>query len=91
MLAIHDNPNIMEPYYMNGANKQKQEECLHQWMKKELGITAWFPEYLFNSDIEKESHPSKIFYKDISMDKHEDFLLCLIKLQYHKCSAFCMR
>jgi len=91
MLAIHDNPNVMEPYYSNSQNKKKQEEFLHQWMTEELGITAWLPEHLSRSTFEKQPHPSKILYNDISNTKDEDFFCCLQKLQYHKCSAFCMQ
>ena len=32
MLAIHDNPRVMEPYYGNIGNKEKQEEFLYKWM-----------------------------------------------------------
>ena len=44
MLAIHDNPNVMEPYYALSANKEKQEEFLYKWMNNDLGMTAWIPE-----------------------------------------------
>jgi hypothetical protein len=91
MLAIHDNPKVMEPYYFFRSNKEKQEEYLHQWMTKELGLTASFPEKLFTTNFEKKPHPSKILYKEISNQNDVDFLCCLLKLQYHKCSAFCMR
>ena len=91
MLAIHDTPKVMEPYYTNIKNKEKQEEFLHQWMTEELGITASFPETLLNSIPNKDLHPSKYFYKDIPSTKEKDFFWCLQKLQYHKCSAFCMQ
>src|SRR5688572_21531971 len=32
MLAIHENPYVMEPFYNCSNNKKKQEEFLHQWM-----------------------------------------------------------
>ena len=91
MLAIHDTPDVMKPFYTNIKNKQKQEEFLHQWMTKELGITASFPENLWTPNSDKDLHPSKYLYKDIPKTKDQDFFLCLQKLQYHKCSAFCMR
>ena len=91
MLAIHENPSVMEPYYCNRANKKKQEEFLHQWMTKELGITAMFPENDLGSNTKKNDHPSTVMYKDVSSRNEEDFLHCLQKLQYHKCSAFCMQ
>jgi len=91
MLAIHDNPKVMEPYYTNTKDKEKQEEFLYQWMTEELGMTASFPETLLDPIPEKETHPSKFSYKDISNTSDKDFLCCLQKLQYHKCSAFCMR
>ena len=89
MLAIHDNPEVMEPYYDNIGNKEKQEEFLHKWMTEELGMTASFPETSPISD--KEPHPSKFAYNEIPNTSDKDFLCCLQKLQYHKCSAFCMR
>ena len=91
MLAIHDNPHAMEPYYSNKSNKRKQEEFLHKWMTEELGITASFPEIFLSSDFQNKSHPSKLSYNKILDKKNEDFLHCLQKLQYHKCSAFCMQ
>ena len=91
MLAIHDNPKIMEPYYNNIGNKQKQEEFLHKWMTEELGITATFPATSLSSISEKEPHPSKFSYKDIPNTSDKDFLCCLKKLQTHICSGFCMR
>jgi len=91
MLAIHDNPKVMEPYYTNIENKKKQEEFLYKWMTEELGMTASFPEALQNPIVEGEPHPSKFAYKDISETSDKDFLCCLQKLQYHKCSAFCLR
>ena len=91
MLAIYDNPNVMQPYYQLRENKKKQEEFLHQLMTKELGITAWFPDNVSNFNFETNPHPSKYLYKDIKIKKDKDFLCCLMKLQYHKCSAFCMQ
>ena len=91
MLAIHDNPSVMEPYYNNKTDKKKQTEFLHQWLKGELGVTASFPESSCGMNTERKTHPSKVLYKDILNEKDEDFLFCLEKLQYHKCSAFCMR
>jgi hypothetical protein len=89
ILAIHDNPVVMEPYYTNLGNKKKQEEFLYKWMTEELGMKASFPE---NSPIsDKDTHPSKLSYKEVSKTSDKDFLCCLQKLQYHKCSAFCMR
>ena len=60
-------------------------------MTKELGMTASFPENLSSSDFEKKPHPSKFFYYEMLNKKDEDFLCCLQKLQYHKCSGFCMQ
>ena len=58
-------------------------------MTEELGMTASFPE---TSPISESAlHPSKFAYKDISDTSDKDFVCCLQKLQYHKCSAFCMR
>ena len=91
MLAIHDNPKIMEPYYTNIGNKKKQEEFLFKWMTEELGMTASFCEASLDSISVKEHHPSKSPYKDIPNTSDKDFLCCLQKLKYHICSAFCMR
>ena len=91
MLAIHDNPKVMEPYYDNTINKKKQEEFLYQWMTEELGMTASFSETLLGPISKTELHPSKLQYKDITNTSKKDFLCCLQKLQYHKCSVFCIR
>ena len=91
MLAIHDNPKVMEPYYTNIKNKKKQEIFLHQWMTEELGMTASFPETSSDPISKTELHPSKLPYKKLTNTSDKDFLCCLQKLQYHKCSAFCMR
>lgn len=91
MLAIHDNPKVMEPYYSNRENKELQEEFLHHWMTEELGITAIYLENSLSSNVDKNIHPSTLTYLEIKNNKEEDFLSCLQKLQYHKCSAFCMR
>ena len=89
MLAIHDNPKLMEPYYGNIGNKEKQKEFLYKWMTEELGMTACFPETCQIS--ENDPLPSKSRYMEISKSSHRDFLCCLKKLQDHKCSAFCIR
>src|SRR6476659_9688093 len=77
MLAIHDNPKVMEPYYTSIKNRNKQEEFLYKWMTEELGMTASFPE---NEPIsESDLHPSKFAYKDFSDTSDKDFLCCLQK------------
>jgi hypothetical protein len=91
MLAIHENPKVMEPFYTNTTNRKKQEEFLYQWMTEELGMAASFPEALLGPISEKEPQPSKFQYKGITNTSDKDFLCCLKKLQYHICSAFCMR
>ena len=91
ILAIHENPYVLQPYYLYRTNKKQQEEFLYRWITEELGITAWFPENLLNSNFDTIPHPSKMLYKEILNKKDEDFFNCLQKLQYHKCSAFCMQ
>lgn len=91
ILAIHDKPKILQPYFELRNNKKHQEEFLHRWMAEDLGMTAWFPEAFMNTDFDNKPHPSKCFYQDILSNKIEDFACCLQKLQKHKCSAFCMR
>ena len=90
ILAIHDNHHVMKPYYDNKGNIEKQEEFLHHWMTEELGLTASVPAEFLNSNSQNKSHPSKFLYKEINQKK-DDFFCCLQKLQYHKCSAFCMQ
>lgn len=53
ILAIHDNPYVLAPYYMYRTNKKNQEEFLYQWMSEELGITATFPENMLNFNGQK--------------------------------------
>ena len=91
ILAIHENPYEMMPFYQYCTDKKKQTEFLHQWMTEELGITAWMPEHCLSYNMKNKPHPSKFFYKDVQDKKDDDFFNCLEKLQYHKCSAFCMQ
>jgi hypothetical protein len=91
ILAINEDPLILAPYYEYSRNKEEQEKFLYQWMSEELGITASFPETTLDINGLSKSHPSKSLYKDVSSKKDEDFVCCLQKLQYHKCSGFCMR
>ena len=91
ILAIHENPSILQPYYELRTDKKKQEAFLHDWMTKELGMTAWFPDAFINTNFDNKLHPSKCFFKDILPKQDEDFACCLQKLQLHKCSAYCMR
>lgn len=91
ILAIHENPSIMETYYDNRSNKKTQEEFLYKWMTEELGMTASLPETFLSTKLKSDFHPSKVMYQDIINKEDEDFVACLQKLQYHKCSAFCMR
>ena len=88
ILAIHDNPFVMKPYYESNKDKKKQEELLYQWMTKELGLTASFPKSCLDNTYDKNNHPSKNLYQDIIENKNEDFVSCLQKLQNYKCSAF---
>ncbi len=60
MLAIHEDPKVMEPYYTT-TNKKRQVEFLAKWMTEELGITAQFSETSMSSISKKEPHPSSFF------------------------------
>jgi hypothetical protein len=60
-------------------------------MTEELGLTAQFPESSVAAGMENKIHPAKLLYQDIKQNQEEDFLSCQLKLQCHKCSAFCMR
>ena len=91
MLAIYSNPKVTDPHYSNTTNERKQVEFLAQWMTEELGMTASFPETFLSPISENKLHPSKLLYNDIKNTSDQDFLFCLQKLQFHKCSAFCMR
>jgi hypothetical protein len=91
ILAIHENPSILQAYYELRTDKKKQEEFLHVIVTKEFGITAWFPENFNNINFDSKPRPSKSFFKDMLPKQNEDFACCLQKLQFHKCSAFCMQ
>ena len=91
ILAIHEKSSILQPYFELRTDKKKQEVFLHNFMEKEFGMTAWFPESFSKINFENKSHPSKSFFQDILPKQNEDFACCLQKLQLHKCSAFCMR
>lgn len=91
MLALHENPLVMKPYYLYGSDKKKQEEFLFKWMTEEMGMTASLPENINISNRDKRAHPSIFSYKDVLDRKDDDFVDCLQKLQTHKCSGFCMR
>ena len=54
-------------------------------------MTANIPEELLSSNHRNEIHPSKYLYKNVTNKEDKDFADCLQKLQYHKCSAFCMQ
>jgi hypothetical protein len=82
---------LLQPYFELRTDKKKQEVFLHNFMEKELGITAWFPESFTKINFDNKSHPSKCYFQDILPKVNEDFACCLQKLQLHKCSAFCMR
>src|SRR6476620_10875542 len=38
MMAIHENPKVMEPFYSNTTNRRKQEQFLTQWMEVEVTL-----------------------------------------------------
>ena len=90
ILAIHDNPKVMQQYYDYSHDKEKQEEFLYKYMTEELGMTAWVPDNFASISVDKNNHPSKFLYQDVMTKQDNDFLSCLQTLQYHKCSAFCM-
>ena len=60
MLAIHDKPEVMQPYYTNITDKKKQEVFLHKYMTEELGMTASFPETLSEVNKEKKKKSEKV-------------------------------
>ena len=91
MLAIHDNPSVLKPYYLYKNNKKQQEEFLYQRISQELGITAILPKISSMNNKHTQMHPSKILYSNTLHKKEKDFVDCLQKLQYHKCSKFCMQ
>ena len=82
MLAIHEDLEVMKPYYTNTTNRKEQKEILHQWMTEELGMTASFPETFLSPISENKSHPSKLLYNDIKNTSDQDFLYSLKKLQF---------
>ena len=91
ILAIHENFSILQPYFELRTDKKKQADFLHDWMTKNLGMTAWFPESYMKTNFDNKPHPSKCLFQDILLRQDEDFACCLQKLQMHKCSAYCMQ
>ena len=67
ILAIHDNPNVMQEYYDYSHDKEKQEKFFDKYLTEELGMTAWVPESFANVSVNKNNHPSKISYKDVKL------------------------
>ena len=59
-------------------------------MMEELGITANLSDTSLSFNHQK-NHPPNFLYQNVINNKQEDFVSCLQKLQYHKCSAFCMK
>jgi hypothetical protein len=89
MLAIHEDPDVLQQYHRLRANKTEQALYLQEWAVRSFGMTASLPK---NAELEKThgEHPSTQCYSDLT-DLPRDKAACLVRLQNHECNGFCMK
>ena len=89
MLSIHENPNVLQEYHRLQDNKTLQAQFLQQWAEQSFRMTASLPKNaMFNKT--KQQHPATYYYSDLT-DILEDESACLLCLQKHQCSGYCMK
>ena len=89
MLAIHEDPNFLQEYHQIRDNKTLQALYLQEWAERSFQMTALLPK---NAEFEKNhgTHPATQYYSDLT-DLQRDKAACLVCVQNHECSGFCMK
>jgi hypothetical protein len=91
-LAICDCKDIITACHELKDNKEELALFLSQWLEDSLGMTALVQDLEGNLDIDRENHPSTIKFTSIVPEDHgKDTVMCQMKFQNHKCSAYCLR
>jgi hypothetical protein len=89
MLAIHEDPDVLQEYHRLRDNKLLQALYLQEWAERSFGMTASLPK---NAQLEKThgQHPASQYYSELT-DIERDKSACLVRLQNHQCNGFCMK
>ena len=94
MLVITDHQGVFNKVFEMKNDKESQAAFLQQWVEKSFNMTTGvgfdLPNEIEKKDMNLESHPSKAYYGE-QEDKKEDARQCLLCMQQHVCSAYCMR
>ena len=89
MLAIHEDANVLQEYHRLRDNKTSQALYLQEWAERSFRMTASLPK---NAELEKNHgpHPATQYYSELT-DLPRDKAACLVSLQNHECSGYCMK
>ena len=94
MLVITNHQGIFNTVYEMKNDKDSQALFLQQWVEKSFNMTCGvgfdLPKVVNKNDINLDNHPSKTYYSE-HKDTKEDGKQCLLCMQQHVCSAYCMR
>jgi hypothetical protein len=73
------------------GNRGMQAEFLRLWVEESLGMTCNVPEEFSSNFVKcKEKHAAGTYLRETENEK-EDGYMCLMDMQQHKCSGYCLR
>ena len=92
-LAITEMLEIYKKLYEYRNDKKKQAQILQQWVEGQLRMTASLPDLSDQKKPAKKNsanHPSNFYYSD-KENLYQDSIDCLLHMQQHVCSSYCLR
>ena len=91
MLAISDFKNIFQQYSKMKGNRCMQAEFLRLWVEETLGMTCNVPEEFSSNFVKcKEKHAAGTYFREAE-NEEQDGYMCLMDMQQHECSGYCLR
>jgi len=93
LLAITKYDPIQDVMFTYKNNKRKQAKLLQEWVEKKYRMTATIPtgfDIALSDSQNRKNHPAIFRFSDIT-DHKKDAINCLLYMQQHHCSNYCMR
>jgi hypothetical protein len=91
MLVISKFKDVFHQLYQMRDNQEEQATFIQKWLEKQFKMTCNVPqdhEQQFVKDNTK--HPAKTYFTE-NEDKDKDGYDCLLYMQQHTCSSYCLR
>ena len=91
MLVISKFKDVFHQLYQMKEDQKEQAKCIQKWLEKQFKMTCNVPEdYQQQFVKDKAKHPAKTYFTD-NQDKEKDGYDCLLYMQQHTCSSYCLQ